>query len=165
MVKVQNVYIRYMKIICVLSILLVFCNFLGIGQNYLPIPSTHYNFDAVAETTPALGTTSGATLYFITGVNGYYKIPVRNQFQTTSFTLVDNLPATSTVVVQIWESIESGGGTTTDTDKYAIDDLTVSTWRYQNTTGNISLCVAVSSNSTLKIYGNDFLDITTLGVG
>mgnify|MGYP003334648200 FL=1 len=60
MVNVQNVYIRYMKITCVLSILLVFCNSLVIGQNYLPIPSTHYNFDAVAETTPALGTTSGA---------------------------------------------------------------------------------------------------------
>jgi hypothetical protein len=116
----------------------------------------------VVAPTP-VATTSGVTLYKIAGVNAYYKPPANQQFITTSITIASSIPSTS-IVVQIRESIESGGGTSTDTDKYAIDNLTVSSWRYQPTTGTVSLSFAVSSNSTVRILGNDFFDITTIGV-
>jgi hypothetical protein len=110
-----------------------------------------------------VNTTSGVSLFEIQGVSAFFKLPVSQQFISTSITIASSIPSTS-ILVQIRESIESGGGTNTDTDKYALDNLTVSSWRYQPTTGNITLTFAVSSNSTISIAGNDFFDITTIGM-
>jgi hypothetical protein len=120
---------------------------------------TEFNKTLVAPV--PVNTTSGAQVFQLTGVPMYKKLPTAQQFATTSITVYG--PAGSvTAAVRI---IQLGtGGLGVDQDVYAVENLTVNSFRFQSTTGNISIGVAVSSNSTLNISDTDFFNVTTIGI-
>ena len=108
---------------------------------------------------PIISTTFvSSNFYKITGTTGFYKLPASRQFNTTSITVYGPGPETS-VIVRVVQNYQ----TTVNDDAYALDYLTVNSFRYQATTGTINISVAVSSNSTLNISDNDFFTITTIG--
>jgi hypothetical protein len=97
----------------------------------------------------------------INGQTAFFKPPAYQQFQTTSLTIYGPGAASVSALVQI---IQVGSSTTTiNQDTYAIDNLNVTTFRNQATTGTVSIGVAVSSNTTLRINDTDFFNITTIG--
>ena len=107
-------------------------------------------------------TSAGVTTYYWSGVAYFRKLlPVEQQFKTTSLTVYGPGPSTSVVVRIIQLGLNS---TDIDTDAYAVDELRVDSYRFQNTTGLVSIGIAVSSNSTLNISDTDFFDITTIGI-
>ena len=96
--------------------------------------------------------------YKIAGVDSYYKLPASRQFNNTSITVYGPGPTTSVIMRVIQNS-----QTTLNDDVYALDDLAVQSYNYQQTTGVVNISVAVSSNSTLNISDYDFFTITTIG--
>jgi hypothetical protein len=96
--------------------------------------------------------------YKIAGVDSYYKLPASRQFNNTSITVYGPGPTTS-VIMRIIQNSQ----TTLNDDVYALDDLAVQSYNYQQTTGVVNISVAVSSNSTLNISDYDFFTITTIG--
>ena len=139
-------------------------NNITIGNNAAATSYTIVNIidDTVIDVTPALvNTTSNATAYLILGTVGFKKLPVSQQLRTTSITVYTGAAVSATTRI-----IQTGAGTVAvDQDLYAIDNLTVDSFRFQATTGTVNIGIAVSSNSTLNISDTDFFNVTTVGIG
>lgn len=107
-------------------------------------------------------TTSGLTVYQISGTVGYRKLPTAQQLKTTSLTVYGPGASFSSIL----RIIQTGTGTLgQNEDSYAIENLKVDSFRFQSTTGTVNIGIAVSSNSTLNISDTDFFDVTTVGAG
>ena len=99
-----------------------------------------------------------SVFYKVGGVSSFFKLPAGEQFATTSITVYGPGPTTS-VIMRIIQNSQ----TTLNDDVYALDDLSVQSYNYQQTTGVVNISVAVSSNSTLNINDTDFFTVTTIG--
>lgn len=133
---------------------------------------TNINSDTSISVTPALvNVTSGATAYVISsngvtvssyllnaGVDFYKILPAVQQFQTTSVTVYGPGPETS-ILVKIAQTAATGP----NEDVYAIKNLVIDHFRYQDTTGVVNLSVTVSSGTDLYVNDTDYIDITTIG--
>jgi hypothetical protein len=102
-----------------------------------------------------------STLYKVTGIPYFQKVPTRDQWQTTSVTIFGYVPhpTETSLIIRIRQLAQ----TDLNNDVYAISNMRVDTWRYQATTGTVNIGVAVSSNSTLNISDTDFFTVTTIG--
>lgn len=105
-----------------------------------------------------VNTFTTSVFYKVSGVDGFLKLPAGEQFATTSVTVYGPGPTTS-VIMRIIQNSQ----TTLNDDVYAIDDLNVQSYNYQQTTGVVNISVSVSSNSTLNITDTDFFTVTTIG--
>ena len=114
------------------------------------------NTDITVNPSPT-GTAAGLQGYLVTGNTGYYKKPAAQSFYNTSVTVYAG--SSTSVLVKVIQIAQTGPNTI----NYALSSLTVSSWRFQNTTGNLNLSVSVSSGSTLNTTGNDFFTATLIG--
>lgn len=95
----------------------------------------------------------------INGLPAFFRPPVAQQFINTSITVYSG--AAVTAIARVIQTQPTGSGL--NQDLYAIDNLTVSSFRTQGSSGTVNIGIAVSSNSTLNINDTDFFNITTIG--
>ena len=108
------------------------------------------------------GTTSygitGTTGYVITGgADTYYKIPVSQQFQTTSITAYSS--TTQNITLRLIQTNATGPAH----DVYALDSLNVVTNAGSVSSAILGFSVSVSSGAVININDNDYFDITSIG--
>lgn len=113
--------------------------------------------EMVVAPTPVYNSSS-LSYYKVQGTVGYERLPASDQFLTTSVSVYGPGP-NADVLVRIKQISQSD----LNNDVYAVENLNVQAYRYQDTTGVVNIGVAVSSNSTLNINDTDLFTITSIG--